>query len=347
MLFVKEQLLYQGYQRVKLLTLYSFAILISFSFAKGIQTLDISVAFIIFNRPDLTHRVFAAIAEAKPKRLLVVADGPRFPEESEKCRQARAVIEKVNWDCEVLTNFSDVNLGCKLRVSSGLDWVFSQVEEAIILEDDCLPHSDFFDFCELMLTRYSQDERVMAICGANVFGEWKKDQQSYHFSYHGGVWGWASWRRAWNLYDVNMDLWSNGEAKARFFDNLPLNQHEKWGKILEEVVAGRIDTWDYQWFFARCIQSGLTIVSSSNVITNIGFGEEATHTFSNDSPFSRVPLGSVRIPIVKPACVVVDRDYDNRIFQIENGQVENSQTIKEVNLRRRIINKAKRILLHS
>lgn len=152
------------------------------------------VAFLIFNRPDTTRRVFAEIAKARPPKLLVVADGPRadHPDDVEKCAAVRAIIDGIDWDCKVLTNYSDINLGCKRRVSSGLDWVFDTVEEAIILEDDCLPHPAFFRFCEEMLNKYRDDKRIAMISGDNFqFGR-KRTEYSYYFSRYPHIWGWAS-----------------------------------------------------------------------------------------------------------------------------------------------------------
>jgi hypothetical protein len=172
--------------------------------------METPIAFFIFNRPHLTQKVFDAIRQAQPKILLVVADGSRFDraDETELCAQTRAVIKQVDWDCQVLTNFSETNLGCKRRVSSGLNWVFETVEEAIILEDDCLPHPTFFPFCETLLDYYRHDSRIMNISGENFqFGR-QRTQDSYYFSRYNHCWGWASWRRAWNNYDVEMQLWS-------------------------------------------------------------------------------------------------------------------------------------------
>src|SRR5512139_3287315 len=167
------------------------------------------VAFIIFNRPDTAERVFAEIAKARPPKLLVVADGPRANRsgEAEKCAATRAIIDRVDWDCEVLTNFSDTNLGCKNRVSSGIDWVFEQVPEAIILEDDCLPHPTFFRFCEELLERYRDDERIGMISGDNFQLGQKRTDASYYFSRYNHIWGWASWRRAWRHYDREASAW--------------------------------------------------------------------------------------------------------------------------------------------
>ncbi|MEW6491011.1 MAG: glycosyltransferase family 2 protein, partial [Cyanobacteriota bacterium] len=160
------------------------------------------VVFIIFNRPDTTQKVFEAIRQAHPPLLFVIADGPRpnKPGEDQKCAATRAIIDQVDWDCEVLTNYSEINLGCERRVSSGLNWVFDTVEEAIILEDDCLPHPTFFSFCEELLDYYRNDQRVMVITGQNVqFGR-KRTDYTYYFSRYNHCWGWASWRRAWRSY---------------------------------------------------------------------------------------------------------------------------------------------------
>lgn len=154
--------------------------------------LTISVVLLVFNRPSVTSRVFAAIRETRPTRLFIIADGPREGRSSDvaSCAEVRRIVACIDWPCEVSRNYSDVNLGCKKRVASGLDWVFQQVEEAIILEDDCLPDPTFFRFCQELLGRYRDDEKVMSICGSNPLRTWKADIQGYHFSLNGGIWGW-------------------------------------------------------------------------------------------------------------------------------------------------------------
>jgi hypothetical protein len=245
------------------------------------------VAFLIFNRPDTTVRVFEEIRRVRPSKLLVVADGPRAdrPGESDKCQAVRAVIDTVDWPCEVLKNYSEVNLGCKMRVSSGLDWVFEQVEEAIILEDDCLPDQSFFPFCDELLERYRDDERVIMISGDNFQdGNWTTEE-SYYFSRYTHIWGWASWRRAWRNYDVEMKEWpiqkKNGLLKKVFPDSI-ISRY-RWKRIFDSVYDGSIDTWDYQWLLACWKQGGLSCLPKSNLISNIGFGPEATHTSSTES----------------------------------------------------------------
>ncbi|MBW4633619.1 MAG: glycosyltransferase family 2 protein [Iphinoe sp. HA4291-MV1] len=270
------------------------------------------VAFIIFKRSHTTERVFEAIRQAKPPKLFVIADGPRadHPGEAEKCEAARAIIERVDWDCEVIKNYAPTNLGCKQRVSSGIDWVFNTVEEAIILEDDCLPHPTFFRFCEELLEKYRYDERIMMISGLNILGQWKPDIQSYHFAYYGSIWGWASWRRAWRYYDVNMELWSKPETKERLRDIIcDIKQYLNREKDFDHVYYGRIDTWDYQWDLARFLQSGLSVVPSENLISNIGFDRDGTRTIEDTKGFSKISLFPMLFPLREPYTMTVDRDY--------------------------------------
>ncbi len=175
------------------------------------------VAFLIYNRPELTRRVFNEIRNAQPPVLLIVADGPspKRTEDALHCTLTRSIVENVDWPCTVMRNYADFNMGCRERVSSGLDWVFSQVPEAIVLEDDCLPEPGFFRFCTEVLEHFRDDDRVMMVSGTNMLEEWKSETQSYHFSNYGGVWGWASWRRAWNYYDVDMKDWEKPEVKEK------------------------------------------------------------------------------------------------------------------------------------
>lgn len=272
------------------------------------------VAFLIFNRPDLTSIVFDAIAQAKPKKLLVVADGPRFPEEAEKCREARAVIERINWDCEVLTNFSEINLGCKHRVSSGLDWIFSQVEEAIILEDDCLPAPSFFYFCQTLLEYYRHDERIMHISGNNFqFGQ-SRTEYSYYFSKYPHIWGWASWRRAWKYYDVTIKTWSHYK-KLEIISSLCEDSYEQkyWNDIFERTYNGTVDTWDYQWVYACWCQTSMSILPNLNLVSNIGFRIDGTHTKSSNAPGARLPTTDIW-GIKHPSFIVRHKEADNHTF---------------------------------
>lgn len=273
------------------------------------KRLDTAVAFLIFNRPDTTARVFEAIRRAQPPLLMVVADGPRAgrPAEKELCTKARDVVESVDWECEVRRNYSDVNLGCRTRVSGGLTWVFDQVEEAIIVEDDCLPDPTFFPYCEELLQRYRFDDRIGHINGTNLLaGRTPSSPFSYHFSLYNNVWGWASWRRAWNGYDVDMRLWPEFRERKYLKQILGDGRFVPfWEYVFDRVRQHRIDTWDYQWFFHCWTQSRLGIVPNTNLVSNIGFGAGATNTKGN-TKFSALKAGSMSFPLVHPPYVLRD-----------------------------------------
>jgi hypothetical protein len=272
------------------------------------------VALIIFNRPDTTQRVFETIRQAKPPLLLVVADGPREekPGEAEKCAAARAIIEGVDWDCEVLKNYSEINLGCRRRVASGLDWVFDTVEETIVLEDDCVPHPTFFRFCEELLDRYRHDRRIMSISGQNVqFGR-RRTEYSYYFSRYTHCWGWASWRRAWQHYDLDMKLWSEVRDGNFLSDILEDPKAVKdWTRTFQLTYEEKLNTWDFQWTFACWLQSGLSILSNVNLVSNIGHGRAGTHTSDVSSPYSNMPVEAMTFPLKHPPFVIRDSQADN------------------------------------
>lgn len=280
------------------------------------------VAFIIFNRPDTALRVFAEIAKAKPPKLLVVGDGPRTnrPGEAERVAATRTILEQVDWECEVLTNFSDVNLGCKKRVSSGIDWIFEQVEEAIILEDDCLPDATFFRYCQEMLALYRDDKRIGMISGDNFqFGR-RYGSDSYYFSKYVHIWGWATWRDRWaGSYDVHMSLWPRVLGEGRLIDLVGNSGEAKyWNKIFDRVFRGEIDTWDYQWLFANWLRGRLNIMPAINLISNIGFGSDATHT-TGGGELANMQVESLSFPLKHPFALMrkIDADHysDRKCFR--------------------------------
>lgn len=277
------------------------------------------VALIIFRRPDLTRRVFDAIAQTKPHKLLIIADGPRpdRPGQKDACDAARAVVDRVDWDCEVLKCYSDVNLGCGKRPATGISWVFEQVEEAIILEDDCVPDPSFFPFCEELLARYRDDERVMHINGSTYTTIEAPLPHSYHFSQFVGCWGWATWRRAWKYYDFAVKLWpefrktgwletalENNEAALRFWS-------DKFQRAYDRTPD--LTFWDYQWAFTCWSQCGLGIVPRHNLVLNIGCGQDATHTF--DDPAGKVAARPMPFPLVHPPMVLHHRNHDRKLLR--------------------------------
>lgn len=285
------------------------------------RQLETPVAFIVFNRPHTTRVVFEEIRKVRPQRLLVVADGPR-PEkagEEERCREVRSIIEGVDWDCQVETNYAEKNLGCGLRVRSGIDWVFEQVEEAIILEDDCLPHPSFFPFCRELLERYRNDPRVAQIGGVNFqFGR-AGSPYSYYFSRYNHIWGWASWRRAWQLHDHGMSYWPEYRDRGALRGLLSgKGEVSYWTDVLDRVHSGEIDTWDCQWTFSCWRHGLLTVLPSVNLVSNIGFGPGATHT-PVPNRFAAVPTKAVLFPLVHPPAIEADAAADrytgNTMFQ--------------------------------
>src|SRR5688500_4794896 len=278
------------------------------------MSLQVPVAFIIFNRPETTARVFAEIARARPSRLIVVADGPRtdVPGEAELCVRARQVIKAVDWKCEVVTDFSDRNLGCRTRVSSGLDFVFDNAEEAIVLVDDCLPHPSFFSFCESLLKKYRDNEEVMAISGDNFHAGRRYTPSSYFFSRFVHIWGWASWRRAWKHYDVEMKQWPT-LRDTNWLNRMFQREQDAayWRELFDKVAAHEIDTWDLQWLFSCWTKRGLSITPEINLVSNIGFGSSATHTAAINHDVANLPVADIGFPLTHPPSVERNREADD------------------------------------
>lgn len=274
------------------------------------------VIFIIFNRTDTAKQTFEAIRGARPSKLLVIADGPRSNEagEAEKCAATRAIIDEVDWDCEVHRNFSDTNMGIRRRVSSGISWAFDLVDQAVILEHDCVPSSSFFSYCAGLLDRYESDERVMMISGQNhLFGH-AGTTDSYYFSrYPHVMWGWATWRRAWAKYDVDMTEWPEIREK-KLFDQYFSTRRERyyWESIFQYAVHdGKVDTWDYQWFYSMWANSGLCVTPARNLVRNIGLDDQATHTNTKyDKVYSLLKAEELPLPLSHPANVLASFDKD-------------------------------------
>ena len=272
------------------------------------------ILFLVFNRPEPTRRVFEAIRGYRPPRLYVAADGPR-PEaagEWRLCAETRSVLNQVDWECEVCTLFRDQNLGCGLAVSEAIAWFFEQEEEGIILEDDCLPDSSFFSFCEEMLDRYRGCPEVGSVSGNNFLPRTLRMQEPYGFSKYVQIWGWATWRRFWKTYDLKLtgDLaeWERIIRQA----NPIQNQANYWIQIFKTMQAGLIDTWDYQVMFSSWRQGFIHVFPSRNLVTNLGYGGDATHT-NFESPLANLERESINnYEITLPA--KVDPEIDNATF---------------------------------
>lgn len=283
------------------------------------------ISLILFNRPAETSRVFEAIAAARPSMLLIIADGPRahVPTDVEECRKVREIVQRVDWRCDVRTNYADINLGCRRRVATGLDWVFDQVNESIIVEDDCLPDPTFFPFCDELLERYREDTRIMMISG-DAFRS-KPISSSYYFTRYPHVWGWATWRRTWNLYDQSIADWPRFREDGRLLDIFSdLEVGEFWTTVFDAVYAGEIDTWDYQLVFAVLKESGLCIMPAVNLVSNIGFGPGATHTYQMNGIV--VPeRNAIAFPLKHPRFMIRDVaaevEVENRNFRRRKATV--------------------------
>lgn len=252
-----------------------------------------AVLFVIFNRPDTTQRVFEQIRQARPPRLYIAADGPRLhkPGEDELCEETRRIIERVDWPCVVNTRFRDENLGCRNGVSTAINWFFENEEEGIILEDDCLPAQSFFRFCDELLEKYRDDKRIWHITGCNLqLGE-KWGDASYYFSNRIHVWGWASWRRVWNEYDLYLARYNEVQVKQQML-NIYADEFvaEAWLRIFRDARSGTVNSWAYSLDFCNFFNNGLVIIPNQNLISNIGFTGAATNTLDQESPYANTPL---------------------------------------------------------
>ena len=286
----------------------------------GLHMLDTPVVMIVFRRPEHTERVLLAIRRARPKRLLIIADGPNpnRPGEVEKCAAARAVVDRlVDWDCELLKNYSETNLGVERRFHTGFDWVFEQCESAIILEDDELPDDSFFDFCQNLLKLYRDDERVMAINGTNYQFDQYSTPHSYYFSRYFHCWGFATWRRAWKHYDVKIRRWPELRGTPWLMDICAGNNTEAryHAEVFDRLTRGEIHTWDYQVTFAMWANSGLAITPNVNLVSNIGFGAGALHHTGTDSPFANMATVEMPQPLLHPPSVLRDLTADRLEYE--------------------------------
>lgn len=275
-------------------------------------TVQSPVLFLIFNRPDTTLRVFEQIKAVRPSRLYIAADGPRpdRPPDVALCREARDIVKLIDWDCQVNTLFSETNKGCKMAVSTAISWFFEQEEEGIILEDDCVPVRSFFYFCDTLLQKYRHDTRVRNITGTNLQRGQQWGDATYYFSQYSNIWGWASWRRVWQQYDLELKRYTEQEAAVQlrkvFHDPFLV---AGWEQIFRDLKAGRIDTWDYQLNFITFFENGLCATPNVNLISNIGFGENATHTLDLNSHNAMLPVAEIT-EIVHPRYFLPEKEAD-------------------------------------
>jgi len=280
-------------------------------------TTDVPVLLMSFNRPEKTRRMFEAVRAAAPRRLFIAADGPRpgYPDDLDRCARTRGVFDGIDWPCEVRTRFQDRNLGCKLGVGTAIDWFMSEVDAGIIVEDDCVPTLDFFRFCAELLERYRDAPEVMMIGGHNPLGAWDGGDASYVFSRTSPIWGWATWRRAWAHYDPAMARWADPRAREAVRARMPRTEFRITSQRFDLVYEQRRDSWGFAWAFAMLIAGGVSVMPARNLVANIGFDDEATHTKLRWSKEANVPTHPLAFPLAHPSSTAPDGDFERALFR--------------------------------
>ena len=289
---------------------------------KGFE-LRTPVAFVIFNRPDCVLKSFESIRNARPRKLFIIADGPRddHPDDRRLCDECREIVENIDWDCDVQRNYSDVNLGCGMRPASGFSWVFSQADEAIILEDDCVPSMDFYRFCQEMLERYRHDAKVLSVSGVG-FGYGSENGTDCFFSRFNNTLGWATWKRVWDMYDYRMTQYPSFKGTPTMRELLLREDYvDYWQRVFDEVYEGRTTSvWDAQFMFLSFQQRGLHLYPKKNMVQYIGWGGDSTHCKGGPSPESCLSLlnsnpESISFPVNAPVDVADDFLSDCRMME--------------------------------
>lgn len=283
---------------------------------------NIPVLFLIFNRPDKTQQVFNKIKEIKPKYLFVAADGPRPHKtgEHKKCLETREIIKQVNWDCELKTLFRESNLGCGQSVSSAITWFFDEIEQGIILEDDCLPDNTFFYYCETLLEKYKHNNNILHINGTNFSGIKVANPKSYYFTNLVSIWGWATWRRAWNIYDINtpdFPIYKNKLFGQKTLVSKKVTKHFK--KAFDKMYTERYSAWGTQWMYTVMKNRGITITPQVNLVENIGIDNGSTRSFLMDSHSYNKKSDKLLLPLEHPN-FVVSNQIDELIFENYRGK---------------------------
>ncbi|RAJ25581.1 nucleotide-diphospho-sugar transferase [Pedobacter cryoconitis] len=292
------------------------------------------ILFLIFNRPDTTAQVFNEIRKTRPSRLYIAADGPRKDRADDQvlCLETLQVAAQIDWECDVKTLYRSTNLGCKNAISSAIDWFFEQEEEGIILEDDCLPSNSFFYYCDTMLERYRTDTRIRHISGCNLMLGDKRGNDSIFFVNQTHVWGWASWKRVWKDYDKDLIMYQLEEVHTQLSNifSTPMLV-TMWVNIFKDLKAGKIDTWDYQLAFLNFFNNGLSVMPNVNLISNIGFRADATHTVNSNNKYSNIPLEEFS-EVTYPKYTLPDKEAD---YAVLNREFDLEERIRKHNLLRR------------
>jgi hypothetical protein len=295
----------------------------------------------VFNRLKPTKIVFKEIASCKPSKLYIASDGVRksnLEDEKNVLKVRDYIINNINWDCEVKTLFRENNLGCKYAVSSAIDWFFDNEKMGIILEDDCLPSQSFFYYCKEMLVRYENDLRFWHINGSQFQDGIKRGEDSYYLSKFPHIWGWATWSNRWKYYDVEMKNY-DFFIKEKIMNNIFNDEVSRnyWSDIFLRGYQGRTDAWDYQWAYTCFLNSGISVTPNVNLIENIGFGADATHTFNMTSKLANIKSHNISFPLSHPKFLIINDEADNYVKK---------NIFKKTNLIERFFNKFKLLILN-
>lgn len=285
---------------------------------------DVPILLIIYNRPSCTKEVFEAIRKIKPAKLYVAADGAKYNDlkDEKKCKDVRHIIEGVDWQCDVKKLYRTFNLGCFEAVSGAINWFFSEEEMGIILEDDCLPSADFYPFCSQMLYRYYNNEKVISINGSNL-GYSLKNGDSYTFSRFMNMWGWATWGNRASKIDYNLSDWESYKNKLyRVYQWIRKNRldidagwFQHWVNNFNYITNKEVNTWDWQWIYYQLKHHKLSVVPAVNMVTNIGFNNQATHTKGSAKPAAEIPTGKLGFPIKHPQILEADLFYEEEFVK--------------------------------
>lgn len=274
------------------------------------NTFKTPILFMVYNRPEQTIKVLDSIRKIEPAYLYISSDGPKNSDDKILINQIRSILKEIEWNCEVKTLFNETNLGCKKACNQAIDWFFSQEKEGIILEDDCLPNQSFFYFCSELLELYRDDKRIAMISGNLPYQNVFKNNDSYCFSRYTHLWGWASWRRSWELHDKTLSFLVNFKDFDGFKKTIHnVRERKYWEKIANKVNS--IDTWDYPLLISYWSQSMLSIVPNVNLVSNIGFGEGATHTKNIESNQNNIKSEEIKFPLTHPKFIIANKKLDD------------------------------------
>lgn len=296
---------------------------------------EIPIAYVFFNRPGVTRDSFELIRKQRPATLFLVCDAPResHSDDKDQVAESRRVVENIDWPCDVTKLYAEENMGCGHRISSAISHVLARFEQLIVLEDDCFADPSFFRYCETLLNRYKADQRVMAVSGNNFQRGQSRTNASYYFSKYPHCWGWATWRRAWNHFQLGIPEWprfrDEGHLAAVCESRRELNY---WTRIFDHVHEGRSSSWAYPWTLCCWMNHGLTALPNVNLVSNHGFGKQATHTMTenNASNLPRVSLGRIVHPRQVFRHVAADQYTDNHIFSGDNRRASPIRRVRHL-----------------